>query len=230
MSVVKRKPGEVLSVTRTQLEEMLAAAKIEQGTAYARLVRPGGPPEGDYGLPTSGGGFEHMMMGFDELLELKGLEFSKMVKPGWVCSYGPGRQFRELPFLLGRLPQAGRIFAVEAQKECVDLMARNYLPTLPPEQQAKFVLINGDAGNLRWALPDRCLKLGFFFHLYDTMQLDDERRQAITAEAARVLAEDGIIVAIDLKADLIREQMNAAGIKTLAYLSSGIFLGTSDSV
>jgi len=230
MTVVKRKPGGVLPITRARLEEMLAAAKIEQGTAYARLVRPGGPPIGDFGLPTSGGGFEHTIMGFDELLAREGLEFSRMVKPGWVCSYGPGRSFPELPFLLGRLPQAGRIFAVEAQKDCVDAIAREYLLNLPPEQQTKFVLINGDAGDLRWALPDRCLKLGFFFHLYDTMQLDDERRQAITSEAARTLAEDGIIVAIDLKADLIQEQMNAVGVKTLAYMSSGIFLGTPDSV
>jgi SAM-dependent methyltransferase len=213
------------TVSRDGLEQLIVGARAAQGTPYVILTQPGGVPERDYGHPWSGPLFDEMMQGVDELLERANLRLSDLVADGWACVYGPGQNHNELPYVRRRFSGMERVFVVEAQRSCVDKITRDYVPSVPVNEQSKHVFVHGDADDLRWVLPDDCISFGLFFHLFDTQTLDDVHRARIAQEAGRVLRPDGVVLAVDLDASRVEAFMNAASVETV-YARKSVFVGS----
>jgi SAM-dependent methyltransferase len=169
-----------------------------------------------------------MMQGVNELLERENLRLSDLVANGWACVYGPGLNYNELPCVRRWFPGMEKVFVVEAQRSCIDKMTREYMPSVPVDEQSKHVFVHGDAEDLRWVLPDECISFGVFFHLFDTQTLDDDHRARIAGEAGRVLRPDGVALAVDLNALHVKALMNAASVETV-YAWKYIFVGSPNS-
>jgi len=204
---------------------MIAEARAAQGKPFAVLSNPAVDLSKDYGPPHSGPLFHEMMESVDELLDRKGIKLQNLVKGGWACVYGPGKNYNELPWLRRRFSNFDRVLSVEAQGDCVGNIAAEYMPTLPESEQRKHVLIHGNAEDLRWAIPDQSISFGLFYHLFDTLILGDANRRAIGSEAARVLKPDGIMLAVDIGTPRVEEIMNEEGVHTLCP-GRRIFLGS----